>query len=373
MRISARAHGRVSKIVEANLGMEDQRTIRLTASPDMVLIFIKHISETLTPTLRETGADASFDLAHDGDNNINAVSVTVPHPTWEVPLLRGIAGAMIERQEVVYVSGWPDLCEKLLRIPWFRAHAAGGAATPPTAWTYSPTGALSEVGRLDEVNRLLCSWVFVGNVYRAVSLEFGGEGGRQPDEMHLIHPTVTEEAPYRMYSLVASAWCEGLRLPPHLATGAALIMGDQWRPSMEAWLLNLRPDVRFEVGLIEGRYGCRITASHSVIALLEDALLCLGNLVVAGTVEYMQALRVNPNMGEATFINQSSPEPTMHRITAAMYDELGVKPRPALDLADKPALTLNSYGQMYMTISAATPIEDRLLEGLRKAVMGHKG
>jgi hypothetical protein len=341
----------------------------LATSEDMALVFIKHISEALVPAANETGTEASFYFARDSDNKINAVSVTVPHPTWEFPLIHGINKAIFERQEVVYVSGWPDLCEKLLRTPWFRALAAAGAATPPPAWTYSPTGALSEVGRLEEMNRLLCSWVFVGNVYRAVSLEFGDADGSRPDEMHLTHPAVMEEAPYCMYSLVANAWCESLRLPPHLATGAAFIMGDRWHPSMEAWLLNLRPDARFEVALIDGRYGCRISASRAVITLLKDALLCLGNLVVADSMDYMKSLRVNPNMGEITTIRQSSPEPTMHRILAAMYDELGVKTRAALYLEDKPSLTFNSYGQMYMTISAAPPVEGGLLEGLRKAVM----
>jgi hypothetical protein len=346
--------------------MENQRTIILTSSQDMVLVLVGRISAALTPTANETGLDATLNITRDDENLITAVSVTVPHYTWELPLLRGIADAIYEHQDIVYVSGWGSLCEKLFRIPWFRPLTANIAETTKPTWLYSPTGRLSEVGRLVEVNRLLCSWIFVSNVVHALDYKFGDEEYGL-DEFHLVHPAVAEEVPYRMYSQVASAWCETIRLPHHLLAGAKIVMADKWKPAMTTWLLGLRPDLRCEVSQTDGRYSCLITGSRPMIALLERALLCLGNLIVAGSRDYLNGLRVDPDMGNRVFMNQVNPNPTMHTILVAPLKELGLRPSLALELPDKPNLIFNSYGQPYLTIAGSTPIDEAHLEQLRMA------
>ncbi len=348
--------------------MPKQHTINLASSEDMVLVLLGRITDVLGPLAKETGLDATFDITREDD--LTTINVTVPDGKWELALIRGIADAIYEHQDIVYVSGWESLCEKLLRIPWFRPLAAESVEMARPKWSPPTTDKLSEVFSLPEVNRMLCSWIFVSNVVHAVTFEFEDAERNEPDKFKLVHPEVIEEFPYLLYARAVTAWCENIRLPHHLIVGAKHLMDHTWQPRMHTWVLGLRPDIRCEVMAENGGYLCQITASRSILTLLNRALLFIGNLVAPTAQEYMTVLRVNPDMAGRVYLNRRNPDATMDMILAATFTDIGFKLQPALNLSEKPALTFNNYGQTYLTIAASTPVDETLLHGLRVAAKG---
>jgi len=344
-------------------------TIRLTASSEMILVLVRKISEVLLPLVEGTAVDIPLGFGKLPDGR-EWLTVTIPDSEWQIPVLDGIIRALFDRQDLIYISGLDRFHDRLFRIPWV-VPDDGVLRPPPKGWSHSPAGNLAGVASRPEINQFFCSWIFVSNVVRAIQLAFSQEG-RLSDRMAIVHPSVPEEVPYQIYARFAKSWTGSFQFPEHLIEGARILMGEQWRPVMGEWLLGLRPELQFEVVADSGKHCCHITSSGAVIALLEDALLCLGNLVMHLVRTHMQSLLVMPGWAEAEAealrLHNVNPDPIMLTIEAAILDDLGFRLPPPLEISKAPELCVNRYGGTYLTISGSTPIEPEHLIALRAQV-----